>query len=819
MLIPEQQAVASHSQGHSRVSAVPGAGKTTTMVQFILNALDRGVDPRLIRIVMFNRSAQEDFTRKLAKAAGGKYPALPPVRTFHAMGRALSLSLAERGHLPQFDPQPLSEIQASLAMFNCLKEVATGIAAADITEKRQQWTQAFSGFVDIVKAGLKSPAEVFVELGYASDQQIFIPAFEAFEAWRRENGRVTFADFLYDPCMALAKNRDIVGELENRVDMLIVDEFQDVNDIQLFLLKSLAGTRATLHVVGDTDQCIYEFRGAKPAHMTSGFGELYEHTNYNIPQTFRYGHQLALAAGHLISNNRHRDPLLCLSGPSTPKTEVALHNQTSTGDEIADLYESLLAKGYAPKDIVVLCRIWSLSAPVELAFLKRGIQHKVVGGRPVLKQDEIQALITVLHIANNTLYRDSSKSLPEDLFRLLKLSVRRIKHIELKEIARQMSQPSADPIAALESASSILTAYQAKKITKLAEALRFACEADDAGDVLERFVEGVGVRANLREDCVEADDAEIRVETVEAFMAFIAHQPQGDIEHVVSLLGELLSNEHETSKSEPVTITTMHRSKGLEWPAVIIPGLDSKHMPYYREGDEPSESYDESERRLLYVGMTRAKKELHMFAPGLNEVDGFVLSEKPSPHAIPSAFLAEMNLPLSTALGKAIAEGTPCPADAGPITPLAVQYQQQISPATTLPSPKGISLLIWSNALKGKRVVHASLGLGTVIDGRRDGLVCQFKDDTRLFPLVVAHTELSFAGAANMNSTVTEDSAAASHSSSSLPPLSNGQSVSHARLGIGEIDRFDDEYVYVRFKGVKEAKVFRRAEFVAQRAG
>lgn len=806
-LTPDQQQVANHGDGHARVPAVPGAGKTTTMVQLILNKLSAGVDPRRIRIVMFNRSAQEDFTAKLSKAANGQYPILPTVKTFHAMGRSLLLSFVSRGAVPALDPAPMSEIHASIAAYNVLKEFAPDHLAADIEEKRQQWAQAFSGFIDMVKAGLKSPKAVFHDNNYDPEHAFFIEAFEQFELWRRQHGKVTFADLLYEPCQALANNAELLSSVENLIDVIIVDEFQDINEIQLFLLRCLAGRRAQLIVVGDADQCIYEFRAARPHYMTAGFGEIYDHRTYTIGQTFRYGHRLALAANHLIANNQHREPVMCLSGPSTPETSITLHNQSSTADELADQYGELLQHGYNPQDIVVLCRAWSLSAPVELAFLKRGIHHRVQGGRPVLKQPEIEALITVLHIANGSFRSLPLSGMEARVFNLLKISLQRIKHTDLKAVALHIANASDDPIDALASACKLLSTYQAKKLARLVETLQHAASTDNAGEVLERYIEGASVKLNVKGSCIDAEEGETRVETVEAFTAFVSHQNPGDLRQVTSLMDELLNQDSQHQTSSAVVITTMHRSKGLEWPVVLIPGLDDKHMPYRREGELPDPEHDESERRLLYVAMTRAKEQLHLFAPGFTNHDGLPMSDGLAPTQIPSPFLAEMHLGLSNALGGALhAKASEVRGDIY-VTPVGIQYARESGGDCRLPAPAGLSLLHSGKGLIGQPVAHKVHGLGKIVNVRRDGLVCEFHGASRLFPRVVAEHSLSFA------------TKAAEHPSTRPPAridtLSVGQAVDHRRFGRGEIADLDEGYVYVRFGKEHSTKAFRRESFVA----
>jgi DNA helicase-2/ATP-dependent DNA helicase PcrA len=202
---------------------VAGAGKTTTMVEYVVARMTAGLDPRSIRVVMFNKAAQEDFSQKLRRALGPEV-GLPPVRTFHAMGRSLAMALAKEGHIPAFDPSPMSDSQASLEMLKALLAAAgTNAQRATIRDEQQQWLDAFSGFVDLAKSTLASPETCFYGAAYADQYKLFIEAFARFEKWRKSLGRVGFADYLYDPCRAIAADAKLAEFLGNRVELFGVD--------------------------------------------------------------------------------------------------------------------------------------------------------------------------------------------------------------------------------------------------------------------------------------------------------------------------------------------------------------------------------------------------------------------------------------------------------------------------------------------------------------------------------------------------------------------------------------------------------------------
>src|SRR5690606_4998274 len=150
--------------------------------------------------------------------------------------------------------------------------------------------------------------------------------FDRFESWRKQESRISYSDMLYDTVLAIKKYPQLKTLVENKMDILLVDEYQDTNDIQHALLKYIAGDRAKITVVGDPDQTIYEFRGAKPEYIIKGFSEEFSDASMlSLSYSFRYGHSVSLLANHLISRNSGRLPVLCKSHHANPQTIIKIH--------------------------------------------------------------------------------------------------------------------------------------------------------------------------------------------------------------------------------------------------------------------------------------------------------------------------------------------------------------------------------------------------------------------------------------------------------------------------------------------------------------
>ncbi|CAA0091418.1 ATP-dependent DNA helicase PcrA [Zhongshania aliphaticivorans] len=815
MLTEEQLTVTRHLRGHARVTAVAGAGKTTTMVRYVLERVKSGMDPRLVRVVMFNKAAQEDFSRQLRQAAGTSQN-LPPVRTFHAMGRNLAIALVKEGYLPQFDPNPLGDAQAGIEMLKALQASAgTSAQRSAIRDEQQQWLDAFAGFVDLAKSTLKSPESSFLTAGYPEQYHLFIEAFERFEQWRKSAAKVTFSDFLYDPCKAIAANPKLAQFLANRVELFVVDEFQDINDIQFFLLKTLAGERARLQVVGDADQCIYEFRGARPEYMLTHFGDSYPHSSYKMSRTFRYGHSLALAAAQLISQNQRRDPVLCISGENAPKTRLELKEQTADGYSLAEVCLAEYKQGRAYSDMVFLCRTWAQAAPVELVLLQRGIPNRIAGGSRVLERHEIRVLLVLLKLMAGQFYQQTRQDCEQQVFELLRFCELKIKHEVLRRYATRVMAEERG-FTALGLSDDSLSIYQEQRLQRVASALTKMLASPSAGEGITLFLQDLDLLQAIRDNALSSEEGENRAATIVAFVGFVAMQTEQSPAAILAMIEGLRIADGDriygASLPDAVTITTMHRSKGLEWPVVIIPGLSAHYMPYQAgKRRRANEEQQESERRLMYVAMTRAINVLYLFAPGINCRNGWDGGLRPELNLLPSPFVTEMNVPLSSELGALLDQGLEYVKD----TPLVLS--QTAARYLDVLDVECMGNVVEVNSFVFAALVeHSVHGRGRIITVDDHGLEVQFSAKRVYFSSLLVCEVLTLVDEVDETSSRNELSGVAA-SEMTQGAFALGETLAHSKYGRGIVVDVDSRFIHLRFRdGVK---TFRKDLFRATRVG
>ncbi|MDX1819110.1 MAG: ATP-dependent helicase, partial [Marinobacter sp.] len=275
-LTDEQRAIITAGYEHSVITAVAGSGKTSTLAWRIRYLLEQGHDPARMLVLMFNRSARVDFERKLQEVCHQSGLALPEIRTYHAMGLRLYRRFVREGYLPGFSEKILTEQEIGFQAWQLTRRLAPEDLADEIRRNKKDFVETATGFIDLVKTTL-SPAEVvFEELGYSDKHKYLIDLFHSFEQWRKRQSRISYADMLYEPVMAIHQNPPLQRLVGNKMDLILVDEYQDTNEIQHLLLRYVAGDRARVTVVGDPDQTIYEFRGAKPEFILKRFSDEFE---------------------------------------------------------------------------------------------------------------------------------------------------------------------------------------------------------------------------------------------------------------------------------------------------------------------------------------------------------------------------------------------------------------------------------------------------------------------------------------------------------------------------------------------------------------
>lgn len=731
-LTDEQEAIINAPLGHYVISAVAGSGKTTTLAHRIHFLLEQGVPSQRILILMFNRSAREDFQKKLTHVLhqNPQYASqIPQVRTFHAIGYRLYQRFIQEGYLPAFNPKILSEKEQDFQVWKLLNQLLSGEQLQDLKRYKKDHIEISRDFIEKVKSGLQSPQIVFEELDLEPKFNYLLELFDLFEQWRKQSFRISYSDMLYDTVQAIQTYPQLRQLIENKMDVLLIDEYQDTNDIQHALLKFIAGDRAKITVVGDPDQTIYEFRGAKPEYIIKGFSEEFSDASLlSLSYSFRYGHAVSLLANHLISRNKSRLPVLCKSHHQNPCTEIQLHRCIDESLEISKYLQNI--KISILKETTILVRVWSQTVAIELALLEAEIPYHIDGHLGVFHSTEIQAIRALLELSAGLFQTIPAESRQEKFELICQFPHIGLPEYQLKQLCHLLSQVQQQfGEQLLQNIPSDIKQFQHRKLERLAKIFsKIENRPASSAEILQYYTDETELYEGIRALSFSHEQAEEKVRSISSIVNFVSRQGKKPSD-VLLLLNEL-AQKAEFKHPESVKLSSIHRAKGLEWPHVIVPGLNKKTFPHSLNPEKITQAEIESERRLLYVAMTRAKHSLHLFAP----------SEKVGQAAKQSRFEKELNFEQSSALGQHLYKNPQKKLSLSTTPSKIIQkYAEAMSCPIELPQISSnemaepvpdMSDIHW----QGQRVEHCLLGSGIVISDKPSAFVVEFDSkDQRTF--------------------------------------------------------------------------------------
>ena len=715
-LTEEQLSIVNAPVGHYVIRAVAGSGKTTTLAYRIQHLLQNGLEPRRILVLMFNKSAQLDFQSKLQALVGGS-SVVPEVRTFHAMGFRLYQRFIGLGALPAYQGSILSEREQQFHLLQLAPQALSPEQHTEFKRYKKEYLDVAARFIDQCKSQLDDPFSFF-KASKLDQKFSFLPLlFERFEEWRKQSRRISYADMLYDPVQALLHQPELQAQVANKMDLILVDEYQDTNDIQHALLTLIAGNRAHITIVGDPDQTIYEFRGAKPQYMLSGFAQEFPDTRaLNLSTSFRYGHQIALLANQLISNSPYHEDALCIPSASNPATEVEL---CETNSELKSLTARLAKLPLqALNNSAILVRYWSQTAPIELALLQANIPYALQGHRGIFGSDEMSALRSLLMLASGDFKALNEEQRLTNFMLLGRFPHLGINERHMHEVMHALAQCNSRwGYHLLKLIPEQLGRYQKLKLERFAKALSAVENNTNVPrKVFAHYIQETKLFDELKSSGLSEDASNEQVRTIKGLIEFMAQDPAPHAGMLLQNLAELEARTQfgkDQTETAGLQLTSIHRAKGLEWDTVILPGM-SETVFFSQQGK--GEVDVASERRLIYVAMTRARQKLLMLCPPASTKDTL-------------RFIHEMAPTCSITLAKAIEQGqAKVTLELAP-SPISLRYAEHFKVALDWDkhTRKQQSAPSWMTS----NVVHKVLGKGRVVKEEAETFTVEFDDKQR----------------------------------------------------------------------------------------
>ena len=617
----EQQQAVQHTEGPLLILAGAGSGKTKVLTVRIAHLLAQGVNPYEILAITFTNKAAKEMKIRVEGLVGDVANRIW-LSTFHSFcAKFLRFELDNfLGYNSNFTIYDTSDSQAV---------IKAALKALNLDDKYYP-----------VGAMIAAISDAKNKLLFASDfrkqardfyQQKVADVYEYYERELRKNNALDFDDLLLVAVKLLQSNEAVLDKYSKRFRYVMIDEYQDTNHAQYLLAKLLASHWKNIAVVGDADQSIYAWRGADIQNILYFEKDYPNCTSIKLEQNYRSTKIILDAANAVIENNEGR-PKKNLWTDKTEGAKIQHFTAQSEHEEAAFIGDTIAKKhdihGVPYGDMAILYRTNAQSRVLEEALIKRALPYTMVGGTKFYDRKEIKDVLAYLRVLYNP-FDDLS------LLRIINVPKRSIGATtvaKLQDYARANGTSLFMTLTQLHLVDSI----KGKTKEKLEEfgilIFTLVAEMEDRTvlDILESILDRTGYLAQLEESTDPQDQA--RAENIGELLSvakdFQDTNPSGTVEDFleqVALVNDVDSFEQEESK---VTLMTLHAAKGLEFPIVFLGGLEEGLFPHSRTLMNPEEI--EEERRLAYVGITRAEKELYISNATTRTVFGRTSSYLPS---------------------------------------------------------------------------------------------------------------------------------------------------------------------------------------------
>ncbi len=570
------------------ILAGAGSGKTKTITSrlaFLLDAV--GVPPsQTLTLTFTNKAAKEMRERALSMIKPTSYP--PLLCTFHKFGLLfLKFHIHLLGRENNFVVIDTDDKKRILKKINA--DLPTALVASEISR---------------YKNSLISPGEAYAQAELKNYKQI-AKVYEEYENYLLENNLVDFDDLLALTYRLLEENPELAAQTSDKYRYIMIDEYQDTNELQLKLLQKLCENHNNLCVVGDDDQSIYGWRGAHVRNILEFDQDFPEVKMVKLEHNYRSRAPILKVANALIEHNRGRlgKTLQATRGDGKEVVTLSSGDENEEAKKIASEIKELIEKGINPQEIAVLYRINALSRSLEEGLNRAGIPYKLVGGLRFYDRAEVKDLISYLRVITNVHDNFSIKRIINKPKRGLGKAT-----IEKLELASMQAELSMFEFIDKNSAA----ALEALVRKKNAQVLKgFVKQIKNLHEVAEHatydFIDALEETFSIKDIYRGQPDESERIQNIDEFYGlfrdFVKQNPEATLDEFLN--EQTLQSEQDQVEGDSIYIMSIHASKGLEFDHLFIIGLEEGFLPLIGDGSDIEE-----ERRLGYVSFTRARESL-----------------------------------------------------------------------------------------------------------------------------------------------------------------------------------------------------------------
>ena len=705
---PMQRQAVFATEGPLLILAGAGSGKTTVLVNRIAYILQSGLcRPWNILAITFTNKAAGELKERICSAVpeGG---ADIWAATFHSTCARILRRYGDRlGYSSHFT------VYATDDQKRLMKEI---VKQLNIDEKILPVKSVLSE-ISKAKDKMQTPAEMLREADHDYRKQSIAKAYEIYQKRLQTADAMDFDDLLCKAVELFRQNPEILGYYQNQFKYIMVDEYQDTNRVQYEFVRMLAEKHGNICVVGDDDQSIYKFRGATIENILSFENTFKGAQIIRLEQNYRSTKTILSAANEVISNNTVRKGKT-LWTENAEGEKIELHTCEDERDEAAFIARTIMdgvADGRRYADYAILYRTNAQSNAIEQALSRSGVPHRIIGGHRFYDREEIRDMIAYLQVINN----------PHDdvrLRRIINVPKRGIGGRTL-EIAAEIGTGLGESIYTIikDAGSYPQLSRSAAKLKSFVALIDGLIEAEESGDyslaeLYNLILEHTNYEAYLRH---EKENADVRIENIEELSSNIIkfeedYGEEADLSGFLEEISLMTDIDNYDAEADTCVMMTLHSAKGLEFPVVFITGMEDGLLPSIASMMNPEEIGEE--RRLAYVGITRAKEKLYLTKTRTRMLFGSTTYNKESCFVseIPDELMERTGERKKTFLygsaykdsGKATAVGVPSASGAAP----------KKQPFYQKPAVKsGVTYSV------GDTVLHKVFGKGLVMSAQRMG--------------------------------------------------------------------------------------------------
>ncbi len=601
----EQREAATFQEGPCLVIAGAGSGKTKVLTTRIANLISSGVRSSNILAITFTNKAANEMRARVENLIGEHYAF---VGTFHSFGlRVIKENLAALKMLPNFTIIDTDDVTS------IIKKIEKDMAL----DPKEYSPAFFRNKISFIKNNMLSESEMQRFL-ISEPEKLAIKIYHEYEKILQRNNTIDFDDLLTKPVELFKEHPEILERYQDKYQYILIDEYQDTNEVQYKMVKLLSSKYQNLFVVGDPSQSIYSFRGANFQNILNFEKDYKNCTVIKLPQNYRSTQMILNAANDVIKHNKQRKDIDLYSelGEGVKIKYIRAFDDIAEINRLVEEINNLLLNGYHRKDIAVFYRTNAQSRVIEDKMVKENIPYKVYGSYYFYKRKEIKDLLAYLRLIAN----------PHD-----DISLKRVINEPKRKIGEKTIE-NLENIAQIENVSMFDAISNGKELEfkELILSLQKKSLELSLTELIDTVLEDTKIKELLEKE--NTLDSELRLENLMEFKSVSENYEKqtgsvnlNDFLEEVSLVADAAEYSED---SDAITLMTIHSAKGLEFKVVFIVGLEEGILPH--SNSLYSEDDVEEERRLMYVAITRAKERLYFLNSERRMLYGKVNNNPPS---------------------------------------------------------------------------------------------------------------------------------------------------------------------------------------------